>query len=677
MAKCISRIVLFGLSLTLILSAALQQGVAAQSGDIGVTFVRDTHTVTFMMNNGTNANHAIVDYVYSGLSISTSTNAQMPLDPSRLGFTFAGWNSLPNGLGSVFTDTTIVTGNITVFARWTENLPNTYTVTFRMNDGAGLNHAIVPNIVSGGTVGAQMPATPSRQGFLFAGWNTQANGSAAAFTASTQITGNIGVYAQWVQLQHTVQFVDWNGWPISSQQVPHGSSAIAPPNPYRSGYVFMGWNHLFNIVTDDMTVTAVYQIIFIGGGTPTPNPTPILTPNPTPEPTPPVEPPPGNEEIEPETPPLVTEDPEPGHPPIDSEGPGSETPSNETSPGYGSSNNPNAGTTPVTGYNQPEPGSGSTPVLPGQDPIGGSGSTGPGTSNLPGGNGTGAGTGTGPGYVNNGENPAGGIVEPTEDDREQPRSGGETNNGQRTPVETTDEVPAIDAEPMHYNTVFLNSNIPPSSFANVPSLSFGDRGVLLFAPMGVQAWSLLNLLISILGFMLFVVVTAHALIKKKREQDQVIDINSPDDIVGVLTEIEGKAHKHYRVLWLAVMGIMGMLGVFLFVLTQDMNRMMVLLDLGTIAHAFIFAIGVVAAALAYRRITVKFETNGGSKVLKQKVGSGNKLLEPDAPSRQGYTFAGWYTDESLFDVWNYNNKVEKSFKLYARWVVDDKPVNGS
>jgi len=308
------------------------------------------------------------------------------------------------------------------------------------------------------------------------------------------------------------------------------------------------------------------------------------------------------------------------------------------------------------------------PNLHGTDPIRGPGQIGSNYGNLTEGNESGT------GFVNGEDNSVGGIVEPVEGALEQPGQREEIRVDQSVAEETIVEETGIGSQSAQDDTILLTSNTPPRSYANVPSLSFGDRGVLLFAPMGVQAWSLLSLLLCVLGFLLFVVVATHALIKKKREQDEVIDINSPDDIVGILTEIEGKAQKHYKIVWLAVMGIMGMLGVFLFVLTNDLDRMMVLLDLGTVAHAFIFAIGVLAALFAYRRITVKFETNGGSEVSKQKVRSGDPILATDIPTRQGYLFAGWYTDDAFFNAWNYNNKVEKSFKLYARWIVDERPV---
>ncbi len=45
--------------------------------------------------------------------------------------------------------------------------------------------------------------------------------------------------------------------------------------------------------------------------------------------------------------------------------------------------------------------------------------------------------------------------------------------------------------------------------------------------------------------------------------------------------------------------------------------------------------------------TVTFDSNGGSDVAKQTVTSGEKVNKPADPTREGYEFAGWYTDSKL------------------------------
>lgn len=66
--------------------------------------------------------------------------------------------------------------------------------------------------------------------------------------------------------------------------------------------------------------------------------------------------------------------------------------------------------------------------------------------------------------------------------------------------------------------------------------------------------------------------------------------------------------------------------------------------------------------------TVNFETNGGSKVDSVTVESGSKLEHIDHPSKDGYYFAGWYKDEALTEMWDFNtDTVTADTTLYAKW----------
>ncbi len=78
------------------------------------------------------------------------------------------------------------------------------------------------------------------------------------------------------------------------------------------------------------------------------------------------------------------------------------------------------------------------------------------------------------------------------------------------------------------------------------------------------------------------------------------------------------------------------------------------------------------------RYTVSFETNGGSKVSSKTVTRNTAVSEPTAPTKDGYTFDGWYSDKELTTAYDFSAKVTKSFTLYAKWTEKatepDKPT---
>lgn len=66
--------------------------------------------------------------------------------------------------------------------------------------------------------------------------------------------------------------------------------------------------------------------------------------------------------------------------------------------------------------------------------------------------------------------------------------------------------------------------------------------------------------------------------------------------------------------------------------------------------------------------TVTFNLNyAGSINTTQSVTSGNAVSEPEVPTRDGYTFGGWYTDENCTAAYNFSTSVTADIILYAKW----------
>jgi uncharacterized repeat protein (TIGR02543 family) len=72
---------------------------------------------------------------------------------------------------------------------------------------------------------------------------------------------------------------------------------------------------------------------------------------------------------------------------------------------------------------------------------------------------------------------------------------------------------------------------------------------------------------------------------------------------------------------------------------------------------------------------VTFISNGGIAVAGQTITYGNKVTKPADPVRIGYTFAGWYSDEALTDLWDFNtDTVTDATTLYAKWTATPVPT---
>ena len=65
--------------------------------------------------------------------------------------------------------------------------------------------------------------------------------------------------------------------------------------------------------------------------------------------------------------------------------------------------------------------------------------------------------------------------------------------------------------------------------------------------------------------------------------------------------------------------------------------------------------------------TVTFNTNGGTPEPESQIRANLPATKPDDPTRSGYVFAGWYTDEACTAAYDFTQPVRDSVTLYAKW----------
>lgn len=127
-----------------------------------------------------------------------------------------------------------------------EDTPISYTVTFDLNypDAPANTES---SVESGKTVAE--PAAPVRDGWLFDGWYTTEDADEGTeYVFTTAVTGDITLYAKWVQNSVTVVF-DENYYEAEDdtdtvyleKTATKGGTVDRPPDPERENYEFAGW----------------------------------------------------------------------------------------------------------------------------------------------------------------------------------------------------------------------------------------------------------------------------------------------------------------------------------------------------------------------------------------------------------------------------------------------------
>ncbi|MDD5865446.1 MAG: InlB B-repeat-containing protein [bacterium] len=202
------------------------------------------YTITFDSNGGS---------AVSSQTVAEGSKATQPSNPTRNGYTFAGWTLN----GSTYNFSSPVTNNITLVANWNEVVKNNYTITFDSNGGS---------VVSSQTVAegnkATQPSSPTRNGYTFAGWTL--NGSTYNF--NLPVTNNITLVAKWTQKTYTITATRVDAYsPDSILSVfEDGKKITVQSIKYSDGtYLCSGTNTTVN--TNDITGETSFIIVLSDG----------------------------------------------------------------------------------------------------------------------------------------------------------------------------------------------------------------------------------------------------------------------------------------------------------------------------------------------------------------------------------------------------------------------------
>ncbi len=212
--------------------AVVDEGVTATGMYGNVTFTAqwtaNEYTITFDTDGGSAVAPITQDF---------GTAVTAPADPTKTGYTFAGWENLPS---------TMPAGGATVKAKWTIN---EYTVTYELGNG---EENIVQKYDYAENITA--PADPSKTGYTFDGWSPAVPGTMPA--------ENITIKAQWKINQYTITFDADGGSAVAPITQDFGTTVTEPAAPTKTGYDFVGWSPALpsTMPAENISVKALWTI---------------------------------------------------------------------------------------------------------------------------------------------------------------------------------------------------------------------------------------------------------------------------------------------------------------------------------------------------------------------------------------------------------------------------------
>jgi uncharacterized repeat protein (TIGR02543 family) len=147
-------------------------------------------TITFDINGGSGTTPA-AQTVRSGSTITLPDSTGF----SKSGYILGAWNVNADGTGTNYSagSSYTVTDNVTLYARWVYP-----TITFDINGGTGTTPAALTASLDS-SITLPNEEGFSRNGYAFAGWNTNDDSTGINFPAGSSytVTGNVTLYAKW------------------------------------------------------------------------------------------------------------------------------------------------------------------------------------------------------------------------------------------------------------------------------------------------------------------------------------------------------------------------------------------------------------------------------------------------------------------------------------------------
>lgn len=195
-----------------------------------------------------------IDYRLNGGRLSDEARETYAVDtktfklenPTRTGYTFEGWYKEKKFKTKVTQITKGITGNITLYAKWSVNQ---YKIQYK---GNGATSGSMSNVKTCkyGTKYTLAANKFKRTDYVFTGWNTKADGSGKSYANKAQVKNltsqknkTITLYAQWEKKSYSIKYELNGGIMLEENPTVYYADAktFKLKSPEREGYTFAGW----------------------------------------------------------------------------------------------------------------------------------------------------------------------------------------------------------------------------------------------------------------------------------------------------------------------------------------------------------------------------------------------------------------------------------------------------
>ncbi|EPD8845859.1 InlB B-repeat-containing protein [Listeria monocytogenes] len=196
-------------------------------------------------NNGNNANAAETETTKYKITLEVNgtqfpmgeyeagaTNMPAPARPMIEGYTFQGWFEEPNGMGTrwYFGGAPMPAKDVLLYAYYTIN---TYTATLISEERTATQPVVYQKKIN-------EPTKPVKDGYTFIGWYDAETGGKKWDFANDLMPGkNITLYARFASKTYPMTFD--NGGVTTTETVDYDGLAEEPTTPTKAGYTFDGW----------------------------------------------------------------------------------------------------------------------------------------------------------------------------------------------------------------------------------------------------------------------------------------------------------------------------------------------------------------------------------------------------------------------------------------------------